>query len=124
MRLRPFTLALTLAVLPLGLGACGSATEEEFCDMYNAIYALDQDLESYGVERVSEEDGLKELYGSVPDSAPDDVKDAAEYLADNHTGTADLREGVDSGELSDAEQDRIFGEMGTFGSYSQATCQS
>lgn len=124
MRLRELAIAAAVVTLPVGLTACGGASEEEFCTTYKAIYATDDEREEAGIDRVDEEDGLDELYGNVPDSADDEVKDAAEYLADNHSGSADLRERTDAGELSDAEQDRMFGALSTFASYGQETCLS
>jgi hypothetical protein len=118
MRVRRFALAVAALAPIVGLAACGGASEEEFCSTWNAMYNAD----AAGVEMVDEREGLEDLYRSVPDDADDDVKDAADFLADNHSGTAELREQVDSGELSDAEEDEIFAAMATIREYSETTC--
>ncbi|MDT0276442.1 hypothetical protein [Blastococcus goldschmidtiae] len=129
MRIRRLARTVSVVTLPFGLTACGSAmeatpaTEEEFCSSYDATYRFS---EAEG-ERMAEEgrfksedrEWLEKLYGSVPDSADDEVKGAAQHLIDNgHSGPGDLRER----DLSDAEQDEMFGALSTITTYGEETC--
>lgn len=118
MRIRKLVLVAAAAALPFGLSACGGASVADFCEQFQAI---DQ-LEESDVDQAKER--FQELSENVPDDAGDDVREAADFLAENFPSDGDLAEAIGSGDLSEDDAQGFASAADTVGTYGQENCGS
>ena len=118
MRIRTLAVVAVASALPFGLTACGGPGVEDFCEQYEAIGRAEV---SDGAEIRTQ---LEELADSVPDDAGDDVREAADFLADDFPEDGDIEGAVASGDVSEQEAGEFAAAVETIASYGDETCGS
>ncbi|NEK84866.1 hypothetical protein GCU60_03665 [Blastococcus saxobsidens] len=118
MRIRKLVLVAAAATLPLGLTSCGGASVEDFCEQYEAIDQLEE-------SDADQAKGLfEDLSENVPDEAGDDVKEAADYLAENFPSDGDIEAAVESGDMGTDDAQEFASAADTVSSYGDENCGS
>ncbi|MDK3255112.1 hypothetical protein [Blastococcus capsensis] len=114
---RKLALVVAAATLPFGLTGCGGASVADFCEQYEAI----EQIEAADADRAKDE--LEELAGNVPDEAGDDVREAAELMAETFPSDGDLGAAIESGDLTEEDAQEFLAAAETVTTYGTETCQ-